>query len=121
MQALTLQGLVSLAGVQYPLATALAVEAAIVHNFVWHERWTWADRRTASRAAGLKKTMSHARLARFVRFNGATALVSIGGNVVLMALLVGVWGLPLLVGMALAVAATSVVNFACADRLVFRR
>jgi alkanesulfonate monooxygenase SsuD/methylene tetrahydromethanopterin reductase-like flavin-dependent oxidoreductase (luciferase family) len=25
-------------------ATVLAVEAAVVHNFFWHERWTWADR-----------------------------------------------------------------------------
>ena len=23
------------------VATALAVETAILHNFVWHERWTW--------------------------------------------------------------------------------
>ena len=28
----------------YLLATALAVEAAVVHNFIWHERYTWADR-----------------------------------------------------------------------------
>lgn len=21
----------------------LAVETALLHNFVWHERWTWAD------------------------------------------------------------------------------
>ena len=28
----------------YPIATALAVEAAVLHNFVWHERWTWQDR-----------------------------------------------------------------------------
>ncbi len=28
----------------YLAATALAVEAAVVHNFFWHERFTWADR-----------------------------------------------------------------------------
>jgi hypothetical protein len=28
----------------YLAATALAVEAAVVHNFVWHEQFTWADR-----------------------------------------------------------------------------
>ena len=32
------------AGVPYAFATALAVEVAILHNFLWHERWTWADR-----------------------------------------------------------------------------
>ena len=25
-------------------ATAIAVEAAVVHNFVWHEQFTWVDR-----------------------------------------------------------------------------
>ena len=28
----------------YLPATALAVEAAVLHNFIWHERWTWKDR-----------------------------------------------------------------------------
>jgi len=28
----------------YLAATALAVEAAVVHNFAWHERYTWAER-----------------------------------------------------------------------------
>ena len=30
-------------GVHYLLATAVAVELAIVANFLWHERWTWQD------------------------------------------------------------------------------
>ncbi len=28
----------------YLAATAIAVEAAVVHNFIWHEQFTWADR-----------------------------------------------------------------------------
>jgi putative flippase GtrA len=28
----------------YLVATAIAVELAVVHNFVWHERFTWGDR-----------------------------------------------------------------------------
>src|SRR2546430_14050761 len=28
----------------YLLATALAVETAVVHNFLWHERFTWRGR-----------------------------------------------------------------------------
>jgi putative flippase GtrA len=27
-------------GVNYLVATALAVETAVLHNFVWHEKWT---------------------------------------------------------------------------------
>jgi putative flippase GtrA len=107
-QLMTLQGLVTLGGVATPLATALAVEAAILHNFLWHERWTWVDRRT-----------SGGRLARFLRFNGVTALVSIAGNVAVTAWLVGTLHLPLVVANTLAVLALAVVNFAVADRVVF--
>ena len=28
----------------YLLATTLAVETAVIHNFFWHERFTWIDR-----------------------------------------------------------------------------
>ena len=28
----------------YMVATALAVETAVLHNFVWHERYTWKHR-----------------------------------------------------------------------------
>ncbi len=28
----------------YLVATALAVECAVLHNFLWHEHYTWADR-----------------------------------------------------------------------------
>ena len=30
--------------VHYLVATGLAVEAAILHNFLWHRSFTWADR-----------------------------------------------------------------------------
>jgi putative flippase GtrA len=106
VQLLALYGLA--AALPYPLATALAVEAAILHNFLWHERWTWADRPASSR-----------RLARFVRFNGSTALISMAGNVALMWLFVGRLHLPVLAANLLAVLTLSVVNFVCADRLVF--
>ena len=33
-------------------AIAAAVEVAILHNFCWHERWTWRDRAAARRLAG---------------------------------------------------------------------
>ena len=33
---------------------ALAVETALLHNFVWHERWTWADRRPGRRVPGCR-------------------------------------------------------------------
>ena len=107
VQVVMLHALVA-AGLPYPFATGLAVEAAILHNFAWHERWTWGDRPT-----------SDGWLRRLIRFNGSTALISIGGNVALMALFVGRLHLPLAPANLLAVLTLSVLNFLSADRLVF--
>ena len=107
VQGLALYALAA-AGLPYLLATALAVEAAIVHNFLWHERWTWADR-----------TRDVDRLARFIRFNGSTAVISIAGNMALRGLFAGSFGWPLLPSNLLAVLTLSVLNYLAADRLVF--
>jgi dolichol-phosphate mannosyltransferase len=86
------------------IATLVGVEAAVLHNFFWHERWTWADRPGGS------------RLARLARFHAANGLISIVGNVVIVALLAG---LNPVVANAIAVSVCSLVNFAAGDRLVF--
>jgi putative flippase GtrA len=98
-------------GMDYLLATALAVEAAVVHNFIWHERFTWADRSSVTLAQSL---------GRLLRFNLTTGAVSIAGNLALMRLLVGAAGLPLLPSNLLSIAGCSVVNFLLSDRVVFR-
>jgi putative flippase GtrA len=95
--------------VPYLAATALAVEAAVLHNFVWHERWTWRDRQAGAKA----------RLTRLWRFHAINGVVSLAGNLLLMRLLVGACGVPPLPANVVAVAVTAVVNFAGADRLVF--
>ena len=111
VQTLVLHALADV-GLPYLMATAVGVETAILHNFLWHERWTWADRH-ARHVAGRE------RLARLARFNGLTAVISIAGNVALMALFAGWLQLPLLLANLLAVVALSVLNFFSADRLVF--
>jgi putative flippase GtrA len=95
----------------YLPATALAVESAVLHNFVWHERFTWADRNT------LRWRDAAVRLARF---NLTTGMVSIGGNLLLMRLLVGQAHLPPVVANVMSVAGCSVVNFFVSDKWVFR-
>jgi putative flippase GtrA len=94
----------------YLLATALAVEAAVVHNFLWHERFTWADR--------VHVTWRQSML-RLLRFNCTTGAVSILGNVALMKLLVEAAHLNYLMANAITIPACSVVNFVVSDRLVF--
>jgi len=94
----------------YLLATGLAVEVAVIHNFLWHERYTWADRPAA------RPIQSLIRLAKFNASNGA---VSIVGNLVLMRLLVGELKFNYVASNLLAIVVCSLVNFLLSDRLVF--
>ncbi|HUM06616.1 MAG TPA: GtrA family protein [Terriglobales bacterium] len=102
----------SLFGLNYLLATALAVEAAVIHNFLWHERFTWADR-PAGRPV-------HS-LARLVRFNFSNGAVSIIGNLLLMRMLVGQLRLNYVAANLMAITVCSLANFLLSDRFVFRR
>lgn len=111
LQVAVLDGLISHAGVRYPLAVALAVELAILHNFAWHERWTWRDRRQPGFLAVA---------GRLARFNTATALTSVGGNVLVTMALVEWLDVPVIPASIAAVVLMSALNFALADRLVFR-
>ncbi len=90
----------------YLIATALAVETAVVHNFLWHERFTWADRAGAG-------------FARFLKFNLTTGLFSIAGNLALMKLLAGLGHMNYLLANGLTIAACSVINFLVSDGFVF--
>jgi putative flippase GtrA len=91
----------------YLAATALAVEAAVVHNFFWHERFTWADR------------ISGSSWARFAKFNLTTGLFSILGNVLVMKVLVGGAHFNYFVANILTIATCSILNFVVSDRFVF--
>jgi putative flippase GtrA len=108
LQVAALAALTSLARWHWLPATLASVELAIVHNFFWHERWTWGDR-----------TAGGAVLSRFLRFNAANGLTSLAGNAALMALMVGVVGARPVPANALAVAAIGAVNYLLADRWVF--
>ena len=94
----------------YLLATVFAVEIAVIHNFLWHERFTWADRPPA------RPVQSLVRLAKFIASNGA---VSLAGNLVLMRLLVGEFKLNYLPSNVIAIVLCSLVNFLLSDRFVF--
>ena len=96
-------------GLNYLLATFLAVEATIVHNFIWHERWTWIDR--TKDAGGI--------LWRLIRFNLANGMISLAGNLGLMWVLVSRFRLNYILANLLAIGLCSIVNFVVSDRLVF--
>jgi len=110
LQIAALAALTSYAHWSWLPATLISVELAVLHNFLWHERWTWIDRTAAHSAP----------FARLLRFHVSNGLVSIVGNAALMAWLVGVLRVPAVPANALAVGAMSVLNFVMADRWVFR-
>ena len=94
----------------YLAATAIAVEAAVVHNFIWHEQFTWADRiQPAWRTS----------IPRFLRFNLTTGAVSILGNLALMRLMVGEGHVHYLVANGIAIVLCSIANFLVSDSWVF--
>ena len=94
-------------GVDPVLATAVAVSAAVVHNFAWHVRWTWRDRMGPD-ASGLRA---------FVRFAGANGVVSLVGSVLLMPILLGAGGLSPIPASLVTIAACGLLNYWAADRL----
>ena len=98
-------------GMHYMWATVLAVEAAVLHNFLWHVKWTWRDR-----SAGV--TMRH-QLDRLWKFHLGNGAVSLLVNLVLMRLLVGSFGMNYMLANILAIAAGGVANFFVSERLVF--
>src|ERR671913_1525419 len=63
VQLATLALLTRVAGLPVAVATLLAVEAAVLHNFAWHQRWTWRDVPTT----GVRGVLQ--RLARFHALN----------------------------------------------------
>ncbi|MBI4463064.1 MAG: GtrA family protein [Acidobacteria bacterium] len=109
VQATTLAFLVHI-GFHYLWATALAVEAAILHNFAWHWKWTWADRCGNGSAAVIPMLL---------RFHLATGLISLVGNLLFMRILAGSAKMDPVLANLLSIALCSLVNFLLSDRVVF--
>ena len=94
-------------GMHYLLATALAVETAVLHNYAWHRAWTWKDRAGGGGA--------------FLRFQAANGFTSLASNLLLMSVLTGWIGLNVVPANLIAIAMTSLANFLLGDRWVFGR
>jgi len=91
-------------GVNYLVATALAVEIAVLHNYTWHVRWTWKERTGSP-----------------WRFHLANGLIPVISNLIWMRVFTGWLGMPVVPANLLAIAITSIPNFLLGDRWVFLR
>ena len=94
------------------VATLIAVEITILHNFIWHERFTWKDRATKS---------SRERLGRIARFHFGNGFTSLAGNTLLMYWVVERLNRPPLPTAIAGIALCSMANFWLADRWVMIR
>ena len=92
----------------YLIASAVAVEITLLHNFVWHLHYTWRDRRDET-----------TRLRQLLRFHLSNGLVSMLGNLALMRILVHEGHVPLLVSNCIAIVCCSFVNFYLGNDWVF--
>lgn len=101
--------LLTLFGVGYLLASSMAIVLTVIHNFVWHRLWTWADRAATVPAA-----------LAFARFFLSNGLVSLLSNLALMPLLVGTLRIPAVPANLIVIALAGLLNFVFADRVAFR-
>jgi len=94
------------------VATACAVEIAVLHNFTWHELFTWKDRSSVhwSEVAG-----------RLLRFNLTTGMISLVGTTAIVRYLVTEHHLPVLTANVIAIPCCSMLNFLASDFLVFKK
>jgi dolichol-phosphate mannosyltransferase len=92
------------------VATPIAVEIVILHNFFWHERFTWHDQQPG----GLQD-----RIFRLWRFHAGNGLISLVGNTGLTYCLVEQLRSPALLAAVAAIAICAPVNFLIADRWVY--
>jgi putative flippase GtrA len=91
----------------YLVASAIALELTILHNFIWHLHYTWRDRRDS------------AVLLQFVRFQLSNGLVSMVGNLALMEALVRNAHIPVLVANVIAILCCSLLNFCLGNLWAF--
>ena len=92
-------------------ATPLAVEIVVLHNFLWHERFTWR---------GCSPGGRRQIVIRLWRFQAANGLVSRVGNTALMYGLVERMHAPVIPSALAAMILCSAVNFLLADRWVYQ-
>lgn len=105
VQLAVLSALVSLR-INYLLATALAVETAVLHNSLWHQWFTWRNR-------------CGSIWGRLVRFHLSNGLISIAGNLLLMRILLERCQLPVLMANVVAIVSCYAMNFLASDGWVF--
>jgi len=98
--------------VRYLWAAGLSVEIAVLHNFVWRRRWTWADR---------SEFIQHSVGAAVLRFNLTNGLVSLTSTLFSVYVLTGFWHLDPILSNIVSFVPCCISNFLLSGLVVFRR
>lgn len=109
VQAVTLWALTMWTPLPVAASTTIAVLTAVVHNFCWHDHWTWSDRDRSAPPP-----------VRLLRFAAATGLVSLAGTVTLTTLYTVTFGMHVLASNLLAVWSVGLVNYVLLDRVIYQ-
>ncbi|HZQ44385.1 MAG TPA: GtrA family protein [Acidobacteriaceae bacterium] len=91
----------------YLLTSTAAVELTLLHNFLWHLRYTWPQTRSP--------------ISALLRFHLSNGLISLFGNAVLMRLFVDSLHAHILAANALAIACCGIANFLLAHFWAFAK
>lgn len=92
----------------YLVASALASEITLLHNFVWHVHFTWRERGGTGAWPG-----------QLLRHQLSSGLMSMVGNLALMRLFVQGAHLPVVAANAVAILCCSLANFCLAEFWAF--
>lgn len=107
----------------YMLATTVAIEITLLHNFVGHLHYTWRDRFPTLRAKSAFRMGQlgdrRALAGHLIRFHLSNGLVSLVGNLALMPLLVESARIPVVAANAIAILCCSIANFSLGDQWAF--
>jgi putative flippase GtrA len=111
LQLVLLYLLVERFGLSGVVAAPIAVETTVLHNFFWHERFTWRDRGNVE---------FRQRAVRLWRFHAGNGLISLAGNTLLTYYLSHQLQAPPLASAVTAIALCSPINFLVADFWIYK-
>jgi putative flippase GtrA len=96
-------------GIRLIPASILAIEIAIIHNFIWFRLWTWKDRPN-----------KQPFFRQLIKFNVATGAVDFAANVTVLWSLATIVGIHYLVANILGMIAPPFIKFWLNERFIFK-
>jgi len=94
-------------------ASVMAIEVAIIHNFIWYRYWAWGDRATVE---GVRAPFFQ----QLVYYNIATGMVDLVVNVSILWLLYKVFGVYYLIANIIGMILGPFIKFWVNEKLIFK-